>query len=148
MLIRTAVARDLAAVQQLLTASGLPVDGVEENFAGFIVAERSNVIVGVIGIERYGAAALLRSAAVSPDARGTGLGSVLVKEILERASGQGVRDVYLLTTTAEEYFPKFGFRRAERMDVPDPVKASREFMGACPDTAVVMKRAIAAPGRA
>jgi len=153
MVIRTAIAGDLAAVQNLLAASGLPVDGVKENFFDFIVAEESSGIsgndsgiVGVIGIERYGAAALLRSAAVSPGVRGTGLGSRLVKEILERASARGIRDVYLLTTTAEEYFPKFGFARAARGDVPEPVKASREFQGACPDTAVVMKRTVTATG--
>jgi amino-acid N-acetyltransferase len=155
MVIRTAVAGDLAAVRQLLGDSGLPVDGVKENFTDFIVAEERNgissnesgIIVGAIGIERYGAAALLRSAAVSPGVRGTGLGSRLVKEILERASAQGVRDIYLLTTTAEEYFPKFGFTRASRGEVPEPVKASREFQGACPDTAVVMKRTVPATRR-
>lgn len=147
MRIRTATAKDLPAVRRLLLASGLPVDGIEENFADFIVAEEANGIAGVIGIERYGAAALLRSAAVSPDARGGGLGSQLVKKILERASAQGVRDVYLLTTTAEEYFPRFGFTRATRNEVPESVRASREFQGACPDTAVVMKHAAMAPGQ-
>jgi amino-acid N-acetyltransferase len=148
MLIRAATGGDLSAVRTLLAAAGLPLDGVEENFTDFIVAEDGESrIAGVIGIERYGASALLRSAAVAPSSRGTGLGSRLVKRILERASTSGVRDVYLLTTTAEEYFPRFGFTRAARTDVPDAVKASREFQGACPDTAVVMKRAVAAAGR-
>jgi amino-acid N-acetyltransferase len=147
MLTRAAADQDLAAVLQLLTASGLPVDGVEGNLADFIVAESGTVIVGVIGIERYGSAALLRSAAVSPDNRGAGLGTRLVKEVLERAAAQGIRDVYLLTTTAEEYFPRFGFSRAKRLDVPESVRASREFQGACPDSAVVMKRGGTAPGR-
>lgn len=143
MLIRAATGDDLSAVRKLLVAAGLPVDGVEENFTDFIVAEDERHIAGVVGIERYGTSALLRSAAVSPAERGTGLGSRLVKRILEHAADRGIRDIYLLTTTAEEYFPRFGFTRAARADVPEPVKASREFQGACPDSAVVMKRALA-----
>ncbi|HWL40814.1 MAG TPA: arsenic resistance N-acetyltransferase ArsN2 [Gemmatimonadaceae bacterium] len=147
MLIRTVTGNDLPAVWKLLVAAGLPVEGVEENFSDFIVAEDGeNRIAGVVGLERYGASALLRSAAVAPSSRGTGLGSRLVKRILERASSHGIRDVYLLTTTAEEYFPRFGFTRTARADVPEPVKASREFQGACPDSAVVMKRALAEAG--
>lgn len=142
MLIRTAKDADLASVRQLLADSGLPLDGVEENFADFIVAEEGNGIAGVIGMERYGATGLLRSAAVSPAVRGSGLGSQLVNKLLERASAQGVRDVYLLTTTAEEYFPRFGFTRAARTEAPASLRASREFQGACPDTAVLMKHAL------
>ena len=142
MRLRAATEDDLAAVEQLLAASGLPLEGVEENFGDFIVAEEADAIAGVIGIERYGDAALLRSAAVSPDARGNGLGRKLVQELLERASTRGIRDIYLLTTTAQEYFPRFGFTRLTRAQVPESVRASREFQGACPDTAVVMKRAL------
>ena len=147
MVIRTATSGDLTAVRQLLAANSLPVDGVEENFPGFIVAEEKGAIVGAIGIERYGPAALLRSAVVSRELRGTGLGSRLVEEILARASAQGIRDIYLLTTTADEYFPRFGFGRAARVNVPESVKVSREFQGACPDTAVVMKRTVKEPVR-
>ncbi len=143
MLIRPATGKDLAAVHELLAAAGLPVEGVAENFTDFLVAEHDRRLSGVIGLERYGSAGLLRSAAVSPTARGTGLGGRLVETILEQASARGIRDVYLLTTTAEEYFPRFGFIRAARTDVPESVKASREFQGACPETAVVMKRALA-----
>ncbi len=142
MRLRAATRDDLAAVTRLLSASELPLDGVEANLAGFIVAEEADGIAGVIGIERYGEAALLRSAAVSLDSRGNGLGSRLVRELLERAAAGGVAEIYLLTTTAEEYFPRFGFTRSSRAQVPESVRASREFRGACPDTAVVMKRAL------
>ncbi len=142
MRLRAATEADLAAVTQLLSASELPLDGVEENLVDFIVAEEGDRISGVIGIERYGEAALLRSAAVSPDSRGNGLGTRLVQELLERASARGIHHIYLLTTTAEEYFPRFGFTRSTRAQVPESVRASREFQGACPDTAVVMKRAL------
>jgi len=143
MRLRAATHDDLAAVRQLLSASGLPLDGVDENFGGFIVAEENDGIAGVIGLERYGPAALLRSAAVSPDSRNSGVGHRLVSELLDRAAADGVREVYLMTTTAEEYFPRFGFERSTRARVPKAVRESREFQGACPDTAVVMKRVLA-----
>jgi amino-acid N-acetyltransferase len=66
----------------------------------------------------------------------------LVKTILERAAADGVEDVYLLTTTAADYFPRFGFTEASRSDAPEQLSASREFQGACPATAVLMKRSL------
>lgn len=142
MRLRAATHDDLAAVRQLLSASGLPLDGVEENFDDFIVAEENDGIAGVIGLERYGPAALLRSAAVSPESRSSGVGDRLVREVLDRASAAGVHEIYLMTTTAEGYFPRFGFTRSTRAQVPEAVRASREFQGACPDTAVVMKHVL------
>jgi hypothetical protein len=35
--------------------------------------------------------------------------------------------IYLLTTTAEPYFPKFGFERIQRADVPPTVQTSTEL---------------------
>ena len=142
MQIRAATPDDLSAVEQLLVTNGLPIDGVDENFRTFIVAEDGDGIAGVVGIERYGPTALLRSAAVSPNSRGSGIGTRLVKTILERAAADGVEDVYLLTTTAADYFPRFGFTQTPRSDAPEQLSASQEFQGACPATAVLMKRSL------
>jgi amino-acid N-acetyltransferase len=140
MKIRNATSSDFAAVEQLLLASKLPVEGAKENFSSFVVAEEGSTLAGAIGLEKYGSAALVRSAVVSPANRGTGVGRQLVERLLERANEEGIDDLYLLTTTAENYFPKFGFRPITRSTVPESVKASAEFRGACPDTAVVMRR--------
>lgn len=140
MKIRDATSSDFTAVERLLLASKLPVDGVRENFSGFVVAEEDGAIAGAIGLEQYGTAALLRSAVVSPADRGSGVGRRLVERVLQRANEEGIDDLYLLTTTAEKYFPRFGFTPTTRSAVPESVKASVEFRGACPDTAVVMSR--------
>jgi amino-acid N-acetyltransferase len=140
MRLRAANGSDLAGVENLLARNDLPTDGVRDNFSHFIVADDESAIAGAIGLERYGSAALLRSAVVSPDHRGSGLGRQLVEQLLERAESEGISEVYLLTTTAEEYFPRFGFARTTRAAVPEAVKTSAEFRGACPDTAVVMVR--------
>lgn len=142
MLIRKATEADLTSVECLLAASQLPTDGVRDNFSSFVVADDNGAVAGAIGLEQYGSVALLRSAVVSPDHRGSGIGRRLVEQLLERAEEAGVDELYLLTTTAEGYFPKFGFARTKREAVPEAVKASAEFRGACPDTAVVMSRRV------
>ncbi len=142
MKIRKATNRDLDAVEYLLSANDLPLDGVKQNFASFVVAEDEGAIVGAVGLEKFGPVALLRSAVVSNAHRGSGIGRGLVERILENAEKDGIEELFLLTTTAEDYFPRFGFARTTRSAVPAAVKASAEFQGACPDTALVMTRRI------
>lgn len=137
--LRPAVPSDLGAVRPLLTAAKLPLDGVPADLAHFIVAERDGEVVGTIGLEDYGAAVLLRSAVVSPALRGTGLGERLVRALLASARARGSHEVVLLTTTAEQWFPRFGFERIERADAPAALHASQEFQGACPASAVTMR---------
>ncbi len=144
MKIRVATSRDLGAVESLLSSSKLPIEGVKENFSSFVVAEEQGKIAGAIGLERFGSVALLRSAVVSPEHRGSGVGRRLVEKALERAEEDGIEELFLLTTTAEDYFPRFGFARTTRSAVPPAVKASAEFQGACPDSAAVMTRRITA----
>jgi len=143
MKIRKATNRDLDAVEGLLSANDLPLDGVKENLSGFIVAEEGGRVIGAVGLERFGSVALLRSAVVSEGRRGGGVGRRLVEHILDYAESDGIEELFLLTTTAENYFPRFGFTRTTRSAVPPAVKASAEFQGACPDTALVMTRRIA-----
>ena len=138
--LRRAAARDQGSVERLLQAQGLPTAGVAEWLGEFWIAEQDGGIVGVAGLERYGPEALLRSVAVDPAERGTGLGAALVATVLAVARAGGVRGVYLLTTTAERYFPRFGFERIEREDVPDSLRASVEFREACPASAAAMRR--------
>jgi len=149
MKIRKARQSDLPDVEQLLSSSKLPLDGVRDHFADFIVAEDNDEIEGAVGLEKYDSCAQLRSAVVAVDHRGSGIGAQLVAQALERAEEAGVSELYLLTTTAENYFPRFGFTRTTRAAVPEELKSSAEFRGACPDTAVVMKRRLgASPAKA
>jgi N-acetylglutamate synthase-like GNAT family acetyltransferase len=136
--IRPARAPDLAAIEALLSAAKLPVEGVAEHLGSFLVLHDGRGIRGAVGIEPYGDAALLRSVVVAPDERGRGRGVLLTTRAIEDARVRGARAVFLLTTTAAGFFPRFGFERVERSDVPGAVMASRELQGACPATAIVM----------
>jgi amino-acid N-acetyltransferase len=138
--VRPAVPSDLAAVERLLTANGLPLDGVREALPAFVVAEAGADVVGVAGLEVCCDNALLRSVAVSPAWRSHGLGRALVTRIISDAEARGIHALYLLTTTAERYFPSFGFREISRDAVPADVRDTAEFRDACPASATVMRR--------
>lgn len=138
--LRSAAPADLAAVERLLTASDLPLDGVREALHDFVVAEVGGEVVGVAGLELCCNEALLRSVAVASEWRSRGLGRALVTRVISDAEARGIRALYLLTTTAEHYFPGFGFRPVRRDEVPSSVRETAEFSCACPDSAMVMCR--------
>jgi amino-acid N-acetyltransferase len=131
---------DLEAVLALLRRCELPTDDLERHLDAMLVARRDGRIIGSAALELYGAAALLRSVAVEADARGDGLGQRLTQAALDLARLRHVRSVYLLTTTAGGFFPRFGFRPIERSAVDAAVQTSVEFTSACPASALVMAR--------
>lgn len=141
--IREASPADTPAVIALLVAAKLPVDGVPDALTHLLVAERgpagAREIVGAVALERHGDSALLRSAVVAPAVRGTGLGERLVQRAMADARTQSLRQLVLLTTTAEAWFPRFGFERISREEAPEALLASDEFQFACPASAVVMR---------
>lgn len=138
--IRPARDADLAAVKELLRRANLPLDGLEEQFGeNYAVAETEGEVIGVEGIERYGTDGLLRSAAVAPQWRGKGVGQALTRERIEWARGRRFSALYLLTTTASDYFPRFGFTPIARESAPDGIRGSREFAQACPASAAFMR---------
>ena len=146
--LRPAAPADLPAVERLLASSGLPLDGVREALPAFVVAQAGDDIVGVAGLEVCSDNALLRSVAVAPEWRSHGLGRALVTRVLSDAEARGLRALYLLTTTAERYFPSFGFHPVARDEVPADVRETAEFRSACPASATVMCRECTpAPGQ-
>jgi amino-acid N-acetyltransferase len=129
-----------AAMADLLARCALPVDGLDDCGHELFVARAGGGIVAGAGLDVRGAAALLRSVAVAPTHRGLGLGERVTAHALARADQLGLDAVYLLTTTAEQFFPRFGFVRIERSEVPPDIRGSVEFTSACPASAIVMRR--------
>jgi amino-acid N-acetyltransferase len=140
--IQRALPADMDAVLGLVVANGLPTDGLQEHLSTTLVARRANVVIGSSALELYADGALLRSVAVDAREQGHGLGHRLTDAAIDLARTAGARSVYLLTTTAEEFFPKFGFERIARADVPAGVQASIEFTSACPSSATVMRKTL------
>lgn len=138
MTIRRAKADELEAIFALLRNSKLPLEGLQAHLSSTLVAERGGGLIGSAALEMYGSDALLRSVAVSESLRGAGLGRRLTQAALDLARNSGIKNVYLLTETARDFFPRFGFRTITREDVPALVKTSVEFQSVCPASATVM----------
>jgi amino-acid N-acetyltransferase len=98
-----------------------------------------------VGLELHGDVALLRSLVVEPAHRGSGDGVALVAAAEEHARHHGVRQIYLLTTTAAPFFARLGWRDADRDGAPDAIRRTREFSGLCPSTASFMVKAVTSP---
>lgn len=130
---------DRGTVEALLVREQLPLDGVAEHFHTFVVAERGEAVVGAAGLEVHGSFGLVRSVVVAPELKGQGLGRQLTHQLLAQARERGLEAVYLLTTTAPDFFAHLGFERLAREAAPEPLWASAEFQGACPASAIVMR---------
>ena len=145
--LRRATPADQDDVTGLLRGLKLPTEGVTDWLNHFWVGDHEGKLVGAAGMERYGDAGLLRSVAVAPEWRDSGIGRALVDHVLDEGRAAGVQDVYLLTTTAEHYFPRLGFACVDRECVPVAVRGSVEFTTACPASAVVMHKSAANESR-
>lgn len=136
-------AEDLHAVQELLQTVSLPTEGLTDAFPeGYALIRDGSALVGVAGIEVYADVALLRSVAVAPAQRSRGLGRVLVADRLRAARQRRLSCVYLLTTTAAEYFQGLGFAKVERAAAAVQIQQSREFASICPASAVCLALAL------
>jgi protein-tyrosine-phosphatase/N-acetylglutamate synthase-like GNAT family acetyltransferase len=133
------VVTEQPAIEALVATSGLPSSVVAEHFpSAYVVARRSGNVVGVAALEVHGDAALLRTVAIEPSERGRGTGLALVAERLATAWAGHIGRVFLLTTTAPEFFRRFGFETIDRTSAPAALQASPEFAALCPSTATCM----------
>lgn len=145
--ISRATRADLPELLALLAAVSLPPEGVEDYLDGFMVArDGEGHLMGSIGLERHRSVGLLRSAAVTPGAQGTGLGLRLTSALLEAARADGVEEVMLLTTTARDFFGrKFNFEVRERADYEDALSRSPEWNLPRCSSAVLMRLCLGRP---
>jgi amino-acid N-acetyltransferase len=130
---------DIAAI---LSAEKLPVDDLPETLDNFLVATETGKLIGVAGLEIYGAYGLLRSLAVLPGYRNKGIAGKLLARLESLAASRGLKELYLLTETAPGYFAAKAFQNITRNEVPEEVKQSSEFSHVCPVSAIVMKKSI------
>ena len=134
---------DIPAILALLERSELPQEGFADHVASSLTARVGDQVVGSAALELYDHAALLRSVAVDAALRGQGLGQRLTHAALDLARQRGVRTVYLLTETAGDFFPRFGFRPIARSAVDATLQQSVEFTSACPVSAQVLVLSLA-----
>src|SRR5437660_7671197 len=137
-IMRRATPHDWSKLAALLATADLPLAGAQAHLSDFFLAFRDDVLIGSAGLELYGDTALLRSVVVASTERGQNLGQALVQQVLAYAASLGVCQVVLLTTTAADFFLRFGFQSISRSEVPLAAQASMEFQEACPAYATSM----------
>ena len=126
---------------RLLESAGLPAsDLTDEHMNAFFYAGSASAPDAMIGMEIYGAVALLRSLVVSPALRKRGLGQRLVAKAEQYAKERGVGAVYLLTTTAEPFFLARGYSPAARETAPPSIRSTTEFAGLCPASSAFLSK--------
>lgn len=131
----------LASAVALLAEAQLPTEDLTEaHCQHFFFAGPAQRPTGLVGLEMFGDVALLRSLVVTPERRGKGEGIALLEHAEDYARARGVRELYLLTTTAEKFFEKQGFVRASREAAPAAIARTREFAGICPASSAFMVR--------
>jgi amino-acid N-acetyltransferase len=125
----------------LLQANDLPVSDIDDRKDLFALM-RAGEVVGTGGLEYFGDVALLRSISVRKEFRRDGLGKHIVRSLEMIAREKGIDCLYLLTTTAQDFFLKEGYEVIDRESAPASIKNSSEFSGACPGSAIAMKKII------
>jgi len=133
---------ECSGLDDQLAQAGLPKIGTSANAQAFKFIAPDNLVVAYAALEGSGGAVLLRSVVVAPEHRGKGVGEALVHAVVSEAAAQGVRELWLLTETAEPFFSRLGFERVDRAHAPENIAATSEFTTLCPVSAACMKKAL------
>ncbi|MFN2438801.1 MAG: GNAT family N-acetyltransferase, partial [Chitinophagaceae bacterium] len=105
--ITTITQNNFSSAIALLKRNNLPTEDISDK-TGLFVLEEENKVVGTVALEHDATDALLRSLSVTEEKRNIGLGKELVAFIEDHARKQGIKNIYLLTTTAANSFSKGG----------------------------------------
>lgn len=132
-------------VEALLTEARLPVADLADSHSLNLLGFRDrDCLVGVVGVEVYGRVGMLRSLAMDPTHRNTGLGAALVSNAESWAAEQGIETQYLLTTTAAQFFTRRGYEAVPRSEAPAVIAATSQFSELCPASSTFMRKVLAA----
>jgi amino-acid N-acetyltransferase len=128
-----------SAAIDLLKKNNLPTEDINPGTQLFVV-EENDTVIGTVAVQYDFNVALLRSLCVSVDKRNSGIGEILVEFIQDYVQKQGVQTVYLLTTTAENFFLKKGYKKIDRKEVPEFIKNTKEYAVLCSASSSLMKK--------
>lgn len=126
--IRNALISDIDAIERLLSAADLPTEGIEDHLTTFFVADDGGGLSGAGGLENCGeGVGLLRSFVVAPSFRNQGIAVQMLERVCAEADALGISTLYLLTTTAQDYFAKRGFTSMARDAAPPPIRQTSQY---------------------
>jgi amino-acid N-acetyltransferase len=123
----------------MLAQHNLPIADIDKEKLLYILINGERII-GTAGLEIFDDCVLLRSVSVAKEEQGKGYGKIINNEIEKFAKGSGINCMYLLTTTAKDFFDKQGYCSIKREEAPEAIKQTAEFTSLCPSSAVIMKK--------
>lgn len=126
---------------EILEQQNLPTSDIDEDKLLYLLMN-GEIVIGTAGLEIFEDCALLRSVSVIKEEQGKGYGKVINGEIEKYARESGIDCMYLLTTTAKDFFDKQGYCVIKREESPVALQQTAEFTSLCPSSAVVMKKKI------
>jgi N-acetylglutamate synthase-like GNAT family acetyltransferase len=138
---RRATPVDHPGIAALLQAVGLRSEGFEDRIDGTLVSAESapaREIDATACLVVEGGFGILRSVAVRKPLQGKGLGMLATAAALQDAWGKGITHVSLFTESAPPFFERLGFRKVDRLELPEPVRTSDHATGECAETATAM----------
>lgn len=128
-----------------LRKHNLPTADLPNDSTRFYEGRTGERRVCIGALQRFQTPALLRSVVVRSGEKGKGYGRALIEFLLEEARSNGLKSVYLLTTTADSFFEEIGFTVVDRSDLSSSLRSSEEARKLCPDSAVCMKYSLDPP---
>ena len=129
----------ISDTETLLERCDLPFSDCSEHIQNFVGVIKSDNLIAIGALQYEDSVALLRSIAMHPDSRGQGLASAMTHHLIEQARSREVRQLYILTETAESYFSQFGFYSIPRKAAPVRIQATRQFESLCSSSAQLMR---------
>ncbi|MBL0357648.1 MAG: GNAT family N-acetyltransferase [Chitinophagaceae bacterium] len=132
---------DRKQAMALLQQHQLPTSDLDDDKLLYLLMDGEKII-GTAGLEIFEDCALLRSVSVAKEEQGKGYGKIINEKIEMYAKESGIECMYLLTTTAKDFFHRQGYCAIERDAVAVSIKQTAEFLSLCPSSAIVMKKRI------
>lgn len=140
--VQKADAEELDRMEALLKANDLPYRDVRTKPGCFFVAYADTEFIGAGGVEIHGSEGLLRSVIIEESKRGQGYGTALCDSLEDYARQHEVNTLYLLTTTAAEFFQQRGYEAIAREEASLSIQRTTEFTDLCPTSATCMKKTL------
>ena len=125
--LKKAGAGDIPRITRLLKEYRLPASDVPDKIDSLFLALSDRHVVGIGGVELLGEYGLLRSLAVNRDDQGRGYGTAITDALIGHARERGVRELFLLTIDAQQFFKRQGFEEIDRSLAPVPIKETSQF---------------------
>ena len=124
--LRKATLNDIKNMQELVedeVKSGVILkrsdDEVATNIRSYILAFKNEKLVGYGALHIHSPIlAEIRSLIVASEARGLGIGKMIVEYTIKEAQELGVKEILVLTYIAD-FFKKLGFKEIQKEDIPD-----------------------------